>query len=204
MFRELTVRIPLVGGLPCGGCYLREEGPMPFYAPHSRPQQAEALLAAFLQGDGLPLDDVLTPDDVVSAFADAGVDSHGSATALFTPLRTLWAFLDQLLHSDRSCRAAVLRVMVLCVALSRPAPATDTAAYCRARARLPSAALRRLATQLGQRLESRAPKEWLWQGHSVKLADGSTSSIPDTPANQETFPPRRSRRGLSYPLIRWV
>src|SRR3954466_6780931 len=200
MFRELTVRIPLVGGLPCGGCYLREEGPMPFYAPHSRPQQAEALPAAFLQGDGLPLDDVLTPDDVVTAFADAGVDCHGPATALFPPLRTLWAFLGQLLHSDRSCRAAVLRVMVLCVALSRPPPATDTAAYCRARARLPSAALRRLATQLGERLEGRAPGGGRWQDPHVKLLDGSTSQVPDPPANREASPPRRARRGISYPL----
>jgi hypothetical protein len=150
------------------------------------------------------LEEVLTPEDVVTAFAAAGTDCRGSATAIFTPLMTLWAFLGQLLHSDHSCRAAVLRVGVLCAALARPVPATDTAAYCRARARLPTAALRRLATQLGQRLESRAPKSWLWQGHSVKLADGSTSSIPDTPANQQAFPPQRSRRGLSYPLIRWV
>jgi putative transposase len=177
---------------------------MPFYAPRSRQQQAQSWLAAFFQSAGLPLDDVLTPDDVVSAFTDAGADCHGSATALFTPLLTLWAFVGQLLHTDHSCRAAVLRVIVLCAALERPLPATDTAAYCRARARLPTAALRCLATRLGQRLESRAPKGWLWQGRSVKLADGSTSSVPDSPANQQAFPPRRTRRGLSYPLIRWV
>ena len=28
--------------------------------------------------------------------------------------------------------------------------------------------------------------------------------IPDSPANQQAFPPRRSRRGISYPLLRWV
>ena len=81
---------------------------MAFYAPQSRQQQAQALLAAFLQTDGLPLDDVLTPDDIVSAFADAGADCHGSAAAIFTPLLTLWAFLGQVLHADHSCRAAVL------------------------------------------------------------------------------------------------
>ena len=177
---------------------------MPFYAPQSRPQQAQALLAAFLQTDGLPLADVLTPDDVVTAFADAGADCHGSATAIFTPLLTLWAFLGQLLHSDHSCRAAVLRVVVLCAALSRPSPASDTAAYCRARSRLPSAALRRLATHLGRQLEDHAPADWLWQGRHVHLLDGSTSQVPDSPANQEAFPPRRRRRGLSYPLVRWV
>jgi putative transposase len=171
---------------------------MAFYAPQSRQQQAQALLAAFLQTDDLPL------DDVVTAFADAGVDCQGSATAIFTPLLTLWAFLGQLLHTDHSCRAAVLRVLVLCAALSRPTPASDTAAYCRARSRLPTAALRRLATDLGQRLEQHAPTDWLWQGRHVKLLDGSTAQVPDSPANQQAFPPRRRRRGISYPLIRWV
>ena len=177
---------------------------MSFYDPQTRQQQAEALLAAFLQSDGLPLADVLTPDAVVTAFADADADCHGSASAIFTPLLTLWAFLGQLLHADPSCRAAVLRIIVLCAALSRPIPASDTAAYCRARFRLPTAALRRLATHLGQQLESRAPSNWLWQGRHVKLVDGSTSQVPDSPANQQAFPPRRSRRGISYPLIRWV
>jgi hypothetical protein len=177
---------------------------MAFYAPHSRQQQAEAFRAAFLQADGLPLDDVFTAADVVTAFDEAGSDCRGSATAIFTPLLTLWAFLGQWLHTDHSCRAAVLRVMVLCAALSRPIPASDTAAYCRARARLPTAALHRLATQLGQQLEERAPAAWLWQGRHVQLLDGSTATVPDTPANQHAFPPPRRRRGISYPLIRWV
>src|SRR5205085_12454992 len=72
---------------------------MPFYAPQPRQQQAQAFLAAFLQTDGLPLADALTPDDVAAAFADAGADCQGSATAIFTPLLTLWALLGQLLHS---------------------------------------------------------------------------------------------------------
>ena len=176
---------------------------MPFYAPQTRQQQAESFLAAFLQSDGLPLADVLTPNDVVTAFAEAGADCWGSAAAIFTPLLTLWAFLGQLLHTDHSCRAAVLRVIVLCAALERPIPASDTAAYCRARARLPTVALL-LATHLGTQLERHAAKDWLWLGRSVKLADGSTSTIPDSPANQQAFPPRHTRRGLSYPLIRWV
>jgi putative transposase len=177
---------------------------MAFYAPQSRLQQAEAFRAAFLQGDGLPLADGLTAADVGAAFADAGSDCHGSATAIFTPLLTLWAFLGQLLHSDHSCRAAVLRAAVPCAALARPIPATDTAAYCRARARLPTAALRRLATGLGSRLEDHAAPEWLWQGRHVKLVDGSTSQVPDAPGNRQAFPPRSQRRLLGYPLIRWV
>jgi hypothetical protein len=177
---------------------------MPFYAPHSRQQQAAALRAAFLQTDGLPLDDVFTATDIVTAFADAGSDCHGSATAIFTPLLTLWAFLGQWLYSDHSCRAAVLRVAVLCAALARPIPACDTAAFCRARSRLPTAALRRLATHTAGQLEDHAPEDWLWQGRHVKLVDGSTSQVPDSPANRQAFPPRRQRRLIGYPLIRWV
>jgi len=177
---------------------------MPFYAPHSPEQQAEAFRAAFLQTDGLPLNDLFTAADITTAFADAGSDCGGWATAIFTPLLTLWAFLGQTLHTDHSCRAAVLRVFVLCAALSRPMPATDTAAYSRARARLPAAALRRLATQLGQQLEDRVGADGLWCGRHVKMVDGSTSTVPDSPANQRAFPPRCRRRGLSYPLIRWV
>lgn len=177
---------------------------MAFYAPQSRSQQAQALLAAFLQTDGLPLDDVLTPDDIVTAFAEGGGDCYGSATAIFTPLLTLWAFLGQVLHADHSCRAAVWRIGILCAALARPIPASDTAAYCRARSRLPHAALRRLATHTGQQLENQVPRDWLRQGRHVKLIDGSTSTVPDSPANQQAFPPRPGRRGISFPLIRWV
>src|SRR5947209_19467498 len=85
------------GGLPCleypwSEAFLAvaatcaRKASMAFYAPQSRQQQAQALLAAFLQSDGLPLHDVLTPDDIVTAFADAGADCRGSATAIFTPL----------------------------------------------------------------------------------------------------------------------
>lgn len=177
---------------------------MPFYAPQSEQQQAEAFLNAFVQTAGLPLHDVLTPDDVLTAFHDAGTSCAGSATAIFTPLLTLWAFLGQLLSRDPSCRFAVARIIVLCGALGRAIPATDTAAYCRARARLPLAVFQQLATQLGQKLEREAAPNWLWLGKHVKLADGSTSQIPDSSANAAAFPPRPKRQGLSYPLIRWV
>src|SRR5262249_61809149 len=33
---------------------------------------------------------------------------------------------------------------------------------------------------------------------------GSPATARDTPANQQAFPPRRRRQGISYPLIRWV
>ena len=55
--------------------------------------------------------------------------------AVYTPAITLWAFLSQVLFKDaqRSCVAAVARVVVLLVALEREPCRGNTGAYCRAR-----------------------------------------------------------------------
>lgn len=72
----------------------------------------------------------------------------------------------------RSCTAAVARVIVLLVALGRQPCSADTAAYCRARAKLPAAVIRRLALQVGNQLEARIPADWLWFGSYFLLALG--------------------------------
>ena len=83
--------------------------------------------------------------------------------------------------------------------------ALDTAAYCRARAQLPAALLRRLTLQVGQQLEGAVPRRWLWQGRHVSLADGTTCSMPDTEQNQQAYPqPPAQKPGLGFPLIRMV
>src|SRR2546427_547273 len=65
--------------------------------------------------------------------------------------------------------------------------------------------LHRLAVQVGQRLEAAAPEAWLWHNRHVELLDGSTSKLADTPETQEAFPqPRTQKRGLGFPIIRWV
>lgn len=41
--------------------------------------------------------------------------------------------------------------------------------------------------------------------HSVKLVDGTTISMPDTPENQECYPqPNTQAPGLGFPLARLV
>ena len=104
---------------------------------------------------------------------------------MFTPALTLWAFLSQVLGENKSCRAAVLRVLVLLVALERRPCSAATAAYCRARAKLPAIVLRRLAVQVGRQLEDAVPRPWRWPGKHVHLVDGFTVSLPDTPDNQQ-------------------
>ena len=62
---------------------------------------------------------------------------------------------------------------------------------------------RTLGERIGNRLETAAPQEWRWQGRTVKLFDGTTVSMPDTPSNQNAFPQSREQKpGLGFPIAR--
>jgi putative transposase len=162
-------------------------------------------LAPFLTDAGLAFAEVLPAEDVEAAFTAEGVTFGRAAHAVFTPAVTLWAFLSQVVCKDKSCRAAVLRVLTLLVALERGPCSLDTAAYCRARAKLPAAVLRGLAGQVGDRLEQAVPADWLWHGLHVQLVDGTTLTAPDTPANQAAYPQGPHQKpGVGFPILRLV
>src|SRR5258708_21106690 len=160
--------------------------------------------APFLCGDALPLPGSFTPAQVAQRFTEHRVAFGRLATALWTPALTLWTFLRQVLSDDRSCRQAVCHT-VLAFALSRPPDAFDTAAYCRARAKLPTALLQELALDVSRQLEAQLPAAWRWHGRDVRLVDRSTSRLPDTPENQQAYPqPKSQKPGLGLPILRWV
>jgi hypothetical protein len=168
------------------------------------------VLSSFLQHRGLAFADVLPEKTIAQAFADAGVAHQPAAEAkdgiVYSAAVTLWAFLSQVLHKQeqRSCVAAVARVVVLLAALSRDC-SDNTGAYCRARARLPLVVIRRLALQVADGSEQRVPRRWLWKGRHVHLVDGTTVSMPDTDENQAAFPqPRTQKRGVGFPIARMV
>ena len=172
--------------------------------PSDRRSFAQAL-AAFHNEPGLPFATVLPAGVVEQAFADEEVFFGDTPRSIFTPALTLWAFLSQVLEDDKSCRAAVSRVLALRVATGQEPCSEDTAAYCRARAKLPATVLQRLAVQAGRNLEKQAPKEWLWQGRHVTLVDGTTLTLPDTPGNQAAYPQLSSQEpGVGFPILRMV
>lgn len=166
------------------------------------------VLRSFLQHRGLPFADVLSEETIQRQFDDAGVSFGQGEGDVYTPALTLWAFLSQVLFKgeQRSCVAAVARVIVLLVSLKQRPCADDSGAYCRARAKLPVAIIRRLAVQVAEGCEQQVPAEWLWKGrHHVYLADGSTVSMPDTAANQADYPqPATQEPGLGFPIARLV
>jgi hypothetical protein len=89
------------------------------------------------------------------------------------------------------------------IAQDQSANALNTGSYCDARSRLPSALPTTLGALLGKRLESAAPPHWRWQSRPVKLFDGTTVSMPDTPGNQAAYPQSREQKpGLGFPVAR--
>ncbi len=166
------------------------------------------VLTSFLQHDGLPFADVLPAEDIQATLEAENVTfAAGQDNAVYTPEMTLWASLSQVLFKDehRSCLAAVSRVMVLLVALDRPPCAKNTGAYCRARTKISTPVIRRLAVRVADGAERRLPQAWLWRGRHVKLVDGFTVSMPDTPANQDEYPQADTQPpGVGFPLARCV
>ena len=107
---------------------------------------------------------------------------------------TLCLFLSQVIDPDHSCRASVARLIAWRVFRGLPPCDEDTGTYCDARKRLPTAVVRRLVHETARRGEAEAPDSWLWKGRRVYLVDGTTVSMPDTPANQAAFPQPRTQK----------
>jgi len=168
------------------------------------------VLASFLQGEGLPFAEVLPETEIQRAFEEAGVvpsSDDEEQDAVYTPAVTLWAFLSQMLHKgeQRSCLAAVARVVVLLVSLGRKPCSGNTGAYCRARAKLPETVIERVTLGMAQGCEDAAEPSWLWHGRHVKLVDGTTLSMPDTQANQAEYPQHSAQKeGVGFPIARMV
>src|SRR5689334_10596317 len=103
---------------------------------------------------------------------------------IYAPLTTLSLFIGQALSADGACQDAVARHLSERSALGAQRCSLNTGPYCRARERLPLDLIVHLQRRVGLHLEQRLPQAWHWRGRSVKLLDGTTLSMPDTPANQ--------------------
>lgn len=124
---------------------------------------------------------------------------------LFPPTETLSMFLAQALNEDRSCQAAVNESAIKRATGGLPRCSTHTGGYCKARQRLPLERVRSLVRHTGQWIDAQVPGRWRWQGRPVRLVDGTTVTLPDTPANQASYPQQSSQAaGLGFPICRIV
>ncbi len=160
--------------------------------------EVESLRAA----DLLPFLELLDAGMIERALAAEKVRCND---CIYTPIVTLALFLSQAIDPDHSCRAAVARLIAWLVFRGLPPCNEEGGAYCDARKRLPTPVVSRLVRQTALRVEAEAPEARLWKGSRVYLVDGTTVSMPDTPANQAAFPQSRSqKRGLGFPIARVV
>jgi hypothetical protein len=150
----------------------------------------------------LPYHDLLEGELVRSALEEEKLKFR---VRNYTPLVTLWTFLTQVLDPDHSCRKAVSSLNAFLVSQGQRAVSPDTSNYCKARKRLPLSFIIRLVRKIGELLDENISSTCLWNGRSVHIVDGSTVSMPDTPANQRAYPqPVSQKPGVGFPLARFV
>ena len=80
-----------------------------------------------------------------------------------------------------------------------------TSAYCNARTRLPEIPLMELAFKVGARLAAAVPERKRFMDRPVRVVDGSSTQLPDTPASQAEYPqPGSQARGCGFPLMHFA
>ena len=119
--------------------------------------------------------------------------------------RTFWGWLWQMLNHNASCREVVRQVQALYALQGGPAVDEDTAGYCQARAHLPQPLLEKALAASARTATQHAPALSLLGSRPLKVVDGSSLRLPDTPANQKRFPqPPNQKRGCGFPVMKLV
>jgi hypothetical protein len=152
------------------------------------------------QHEGLPFLRLLARNLIEAACRDC---YYFWRERIYTPSITLAIFLSQILSDDHSCDDAVERFQKYRYDRGLPRVATSTASYCEARRRLPETLFWDLVRRVGQSTQQTVDPAWLFHGRAVKIADGSTVLMPDTPENQAAFPQAKTQApGVGLPIAR--
>jgi hypothetical protein len=133
--------------------------------------------------------------------AETGLNSR---QRVYTPKLTFMTFLTQVMRPGDSCRKAALEVHNYYLRQPEPiAVGADSSPYCQARARLDLDNLAVIRHAIAQRMATALPSEqWVCE-RPVKVVDGTTLSLPDTPENQAAYPqPKSQKPGCGFPCLR--
>lgn len=156
---------------------------------HPITNHAKSIIKTIRQKDELPFTDFLPTDG-----SDKYLAEIRHRNRIFTPELTLFGFLSQAIGADQSCQSAVSQIIAHQISQGIEPPSSNTAAYCKARSRLPEGVLAGLTKEVAQETEEKANSKWLWRGKDIKLVDGSTISMPDTLENQASYPQPSSQK----------
>src|SRR5215469_18363112 len=129
-------------------------------------------------------------DDVIRAACRAAGHTWCDS-CLLSPAAIIHWFLIQILHGN----TALTHVSLLA------GRGFSDAAFCMARARLPLAVFRALLRQMVRAVIPDTEAIGRWRGHRTFLVDGSSFSMPDTPALQAAFgQPGNQAKGCGFPV----
>jgi hypothetical protein len=146
---------------------------------------------------------LLTGPEMLSKVEELLPEEHRERQ--FPPTEALSMFLAQAMREDRSCQKAVNDAAVKRVVSGLSPCSTATGGYCQARKRLSLEMVSTLACYTGELMSGEVPAQWRWYGKRVRLIDGATATLPDTPANQASYPQQSGQKpGLGFPIVRIV
>ena len=159
----------------------------------------------FYTDSSLTFGDILSAGRIRAMFAESdALFGYGENDCWNTGV-TLWSFICQVLQDGKagSCNAAVTNAIRYMVENGMEPPGPDSGEYCRARNKLNVKVLRQIACDIANKMSQQTPEHWLWHGKDVKLVDGFTFTMPDTPENQHEFPQFKSQKpGVGFPVAR--
>lgn len=143
----------------------------------------------------------LLPAPLLSA-EDEGPNSR---ERIYSLRLTFECFLWQMLKPKTSCREVVRQVQALCRLCGRGPVDEGDSAYVQARHRLPRQRMEKALWVSAQAADRRVGPLGQLQGRPVKVADGSTTQLADTPKNQNRYPqPTSQKKGCGFPVMKLV
>jgi hypothetical protein len=124
---------------------------------------------------------------------------------IYTPIKTIFTFIRQVLNPDKSCKKAVADVVAARLVLNEEKISSNTGPYCKARTRIPEQTVRDLVKTTGKIASAQSLMQWRPYGRELKVFDGSTAKMQDTNANQVEYPQvRNQKKGIGFPIVRFV
>jgi hypothetical protein len=136
------------------------------------------------------------------ASEDEGTNSR---ERIFSLRLTFECFVWQLLKPKTACREVVRAVQALFKSLGLGPVDEGTSAFIQARYRLPAERLEAALAATAQIADRRVGEQGRLNGRPVKVADCSTTQLPDTKKNQKRYPqPSAQKPGCGFPVLKFL
>lgn len=143
--------------------------------------------------------------DVLSREEHQGIiNSVGDFRArMYTPLKTLYTYIQQVLSPDKSNINAVAGINVKRLMSEQSQVCPNSGSYTKAKNRLPEDLIYELVKSVSRSSLKKVPGSWKFSGRDVKAFDGTTLTLPDTKTNKEQYPKHSNKNeNVGYPQLR--